>query len=1141
MNNYIKSLLAITAIATLSACSGSGNCPPNSDTANGDASVLQVVTPKNIYSVNLHDSVGYVVVKNPSATTVKNLHYGLNNQIGSGNSVTIDSVRAAECATVAANSSCNVKLNIPAGAVAGSFGFTFDNTTTESSKSNQFSINSAMQIGIEQASYNTISGADGITINYYHTIIAGIPYVLVNGIVASSNAGNFNNIVLVDAHDTAIPNQQLISGAISSNQGSTFSILLPAPTGVNSTQTIKVQTQLLVTNGTKMTEPNISTSSTLHTTSDIGIADMLPGKIYLTANNPEQIITFANTGNNIAQLQNLVASESNIEVTFTPKELTSGAIATAKLRLKNQAVAAQIGSLILNYNDGKTDTSALGQVEQNKVPNPEPTPTPSPSPTVSPSPVPPLPTAGLTAELTPDSDFFTTTATGTVSRQLTITNSGNTTENNFVLTLPANFTISAGNSNSCNVTHGSSPATIDNSLATTGSCTITVTYANNAVVYPAATANISIAYYYNNGIMPAPTPAQATISYRVTQSTANLSLTPSAAQNYGSIVSDNSAVSSIISYTVTNSGDASASNLAFNFTGTDSSLFHEVTGGSCLVGGSLSNVSGSNSCTINTQFGPAPNGSAGSKTATFNVGYTPYSGGATTNTADITLSGTVTAAPTASFTVAYSSIAFTSGTGTQTDQYQGYTNNSYIVTVTYTNNSAIPATNFTTSSFASSDGFSKTTAASGSACNNVLLAANGGTCSDTYTLNSTDPGNHSLNLANVTTSWTDSSGTYTGQAVADAPTVYANLIAQTVAVNVTSITPSGFVLNTTADGKTQSKPLALHYNTNNESIATLSITYQNSGTIDATSFTSSITTLPTGWSLTTQGCSGVSLNAGNGNSCTDVYSFTSKPSAGVVALTKPDGVNYTTNFNINDVKLSWNSAIGNLTNQTPASIIANSNTSGIVYANYFLQIFISNTTHNGNFATDSTNIGTGFVSGQPITNADTLCANDSNKPNDGYTYKALLSYGNDTAAAVQGTNRFACGGTPSSPSCGGTNVTAGVDWVLRPGYVQYRSFNNENKTIVANTLESYGVTSTTARPGNYGITADVWTGLSNTTNYQWTSELNHNCAGWSDGTASYYGRKGTAGTTANYYTPIYSSADLFCNSTYALYCVQQVN
>lgn len=1138
MDKRLKDRLAIVVAAVLLAsCSGNGSGQSNNCTDNGDATTLQVITPKNIYSKNVESATGYVIVKNPTNSAIKNLHYSLSNLVGSGSSVNIDNASAADCANVAAYSQCNVKLNIPAGAIAGSLAFNFNNidkTTTVTSL--QYNINSLMQIGIEQAHYNTIAGIDGISINYYNTVISGVPYVLINGIVASNNAGTFNNIVLVNNTGSIIPNQQLISGPVNSSQGATFSILLPAPTGINATQTFKIQTQLVESDGTISSKVNSDASHTLSTTSEVGIANMLPETIFLTASNPQQILTFANTGDNIAQLQKLVASDPNIEVIFTPQQLSSGATTTATLKLRNTTTTVQSGSMTLDYNNGKNETSVAGDVNQNITPQPSPAPTPTPSPT---PPVPPTPTAGLLTDLTPDSDFFKTTNGAPVSRQLTLTNSGNTTENNFVLTLPANFTISAGSSNSCTVTQASSPATISDSLAaTTGSCTVTVTYSNSTAT-PQAVGNISIAYNYNNGT--AATSKTIPVNYRVTQSSANLSLTPSTTQTYPSITSNNSDVSTIITYTLTNSGDDPATNLAFNFAGTNPDLFHVVTGGTCIEGGSLSNANGSNTCTINTQFGPAANGSVGNKTATFTVAYTPYNGGATANTSVISLNGNVTAAPSASYSVAYSSTDFTSGTGTSTIPYQGYTNTNYMITVTYTNNSAIAATGFTTSAFTASDGFSKTVAAPGSACNNVSMPANGGTCSDTYTLNSGATGNHSLNLANVTTSWSDSSGSYSAQAVTGAPTIDITLIDQTVSVNVTSVTPSKFVLNTAADGQSQSKSLALHYDTITESTATLSLTYQNSGTIDATSFTSSIATFPTGWSRTTHGCNNVTLTANNGNNCIDIYNFTSKPSAGVIALTKPDGTSYSTNFNINNVKLSWNSSIGNVSNQTPSSITSDSNASGIIYTNYFLQIFVSSNTHNGNFATDSTNVGTGFVSGQPITNADALCANDSNKPNDGYTYKALLSYGTDTATAVQGTNRFACGGTPTSAPCVGTNVTAGFDWVLRPGYVQYRSVNSENVNTVANTLADYGVTSTSARPGNFGISSPTWTGLSNASNYQWTSSTTSNCNGWSDGSSDYTGVKGQPGNAAAAYSPIYSSSSLNCNSTFALYCVQQVN
>jgi hypothetical protein len=793
-NNTLRVLLTSAFVLSGTACSNSGSTTSaNNNSDNGDAGTLQLITPQVIYSKLGSSGDSYAVINNPTNSAVKNLHYTLSSAVGGGSGASLDPVSAANCATIAANSQCNVKITVASGSVAGSFGFSASNDSSLLTKLNKSAKAAALTtvVGVEQAAYNTASGADGITLSYYHTVINGTPYVLVSALVASANAGTFNKVVLVNNSGTAIPNQQII-GTVNSAQGSTFNILLPVPTGNNLTQVIKVQTQLVTpltkarTKGLTATEivSTATTSSTLTTTNDVGIVEMLPSAIYLSKDSPEQSITFSNTGNVTAQLQSLVASNPNIEVLFSSTGLSSGGSTTATLKLKDSSLPPSSGGIVLTYYNGQKEVTVAAAADQNV--NPAPTPTPSPTP---PAPTPAA--AGLTADFSSDNNFFTTTAIGAVSRQMTLTNTGNTPENGIVLMLPANFSISDGSSNSCTVTQGSSPATISNTLAVgTGSCDVTVTYANSSVT-SLNSGDISIAYNYNNG-MAAPTPITAVVNYKVTQSTANLSVSSSPnPANYGSIANDNTAISSIISYTVTNSGDVQATNLSFGFGGTDASLFSYLPSaptpaGDCVLGGSLDTVEGSNTCTINssrTQFGPAGNGVFPSnKSANFNVDYTPYTGGAT-STAGIAVAGAVTAAPSATFTSAYNdnvSNPFLSGTGTSEDQYRGYINTNYEINVVYTNTSSIAASNFTTV-YTPPANWSMTT----HGCNNVTLSANGAnSCTDTYTLNSADSVTTSINLANVTASWTDSSGSYTNQSIAG-DTVYANLTATPPPPNIT--------------------------------------------------------------------------------------------------------------------------------------------------------------------------------------------------------------------------------------------------------------------------------------------------------------------------------------------------------------------
>jgi len=753
--NVLSILLIAGGVITLDGCSNSGgSVSGNNNGNNGDISTLQIITPKTIYSNPTVANTGYVVINNPTSAVVKNLHYNLDSIIGGAQGAVIDPSNAANCSVIESHSQCNLGITVPIGAVAGSLKLSLNNDNSLLGKLSK-SAQSAMitpAIGIQQSAYNDLNGADGVTLNYYHTVINGTPYILVSGLVASANAGNFNNVVLVDSNNIPIPNQQLIAAAGAYTQGKTFSILLPVPAGNNLTQVIKVQTQL-ITPSTKARKKNLSStevvstatiSSTLTTASDIGIVEMLPSAVYLNQNSPEQSVTFSNTGSVTAQLQSLIASNPNIEVIFSSGGLSSGGTTTATLKLKDPTQASSSGEIILTYYNGQKEVTIAVAADQNVNPTPSPSPTPTPTPSPTPTPV---PTAGLTAILNPDDNFFVTTANDTTSRQLAITNTGNTTENNFILTLPNNFTLSNGSNlaTTCTVTQGTSPATISNTLtANGGNCTVTVTYTNSTVT-PQVAGSISIAYDYNNSVAATP------VNYQVSQSTANLTLSPST-MNYASITNNASSTSMGSLFTVTNSGEVDATNLAFNFSGTNSSLFSVIAGGTCLSGGTLGQSPAS--CTIITQFGPAGNGVAtGTKTASLAISYIPYTGGATQTTNSATLNGEVTQAPSATYVSEVTDDTFTSGTGTQEDQYIGYINTNYTLNVTYTNDSSVPATGFTTS-YTPPAGWTLIT----HGCSNAPMAATTGTCTDIYTLNSATAGSNNLLLQNVTASWTDSSG-----------------------------------------------------------------------------------------------------------------------------------------------------------------------------------------------------------------------------------------------------------------------------------------------------------------------------------------------------------------------------------------------
>ena len=693
-------LLAILAAGStlLSACSSSAGSSSNGGNSNnGDANSLQILTPKTIYSTSAVNS-GYIIIFNNTASPVSNLHYVLSSEVGSGANVSIDSASATNCATLSPHTLCSLKINIPVGSIAGSFSIKASNTRNQSTKLIQATntVPTSLPVGIEQAAYNSISGADGITLSYYHTIINGVPYVLVSGVVASNKAGSFNNIVLVDSKNTTIPNQIQMNDNISNVQGASFMILLPVPNTNGASQTIKVQTQQIAIDGTITPVSTAKASSTLTTTSGVGIANMLPSAVYLTENNPEQVITFSNSGDALATLQSLVATNPNMEVIFSPSSLASGAYTTATLKLKNPKANGTSGAVTLNYNNGQTNTSAV--TEQNVNPQPSQGATPTPEPT---------PTAGLTTSLVPDNDFFTTTAVGAVRRTMTIHNSGNTTENNFVFTLPNDFAITAssGGTNDCAVDAINKKVTTN--LTSGSECDLTVTYTKSSLVNENS-GTISIFYDYNtsNAPTPAPSPANQIVNYKVTTSTANLNITP-ATTDFATIIANSKTTTSAAnnknynytreSVTIENSGDLATTNMNFSFSQNGNALtgiFDYYAASECSNLGGI--LPAGTSCQLDIKFGPT--GTTQVVTgANLDVDYA-YSGSTGSPTAHSILNGTVLAAgssnPTLSKTPTPS--GFAGGNGTLLSPYQAEQNKTPLPSFSYTitNNSPTPATEF---------------------------------------------------------------------------------------------------------------------------------------------------------------------------------------------------------------------------------------------------------------------------------------------------------------------------------------------------------------------------------------------------------------------------------------------------------------
>lgn len=279
-------------------------------------------------------------------------------------------------------------------------------------------------------------------------------------------------------------------------------------------------------------------------------------------------------------------------------------------------------------------------MDQNVVPGPDPVLVPPPGPT---------PVAGLTAALV-SNNFNVTTANHTTTESMTITNTGNTTENNFVVTLPNNnFSLvdNAGTAPNCKVTAGK--IDLSQRLESSTNCVVTVKYDNSTIT--TGSGNISVAYKYNNGTA-APTPATAAVNWNVTQSSANLSITGNVANPYifPKTLSDGSGESSTYLFTITNSGDAQATNISSVVNSTTlAGLFTANNTGAAPAACGATLDAGA-SCQLGVQFGPIPdNTSAGTKNGDLTISYQGYAGASTSSTITQNVQGQVATSGSAVF------------------------------------------------------------------------------------------------------------------------------------------------------------------------------------------------------------------------------------------------------------------------------------------------------------------------------------------------------------------------------------------------------------------------------------------------------------------------------------------------------------
>ncbi len=300
-NSYKKNLqniaLSTVVAVILSACAGGGRCG-NCIVPSVEASQLVFVAPSILPSLANKTGINYMGVYNPSNVDINGISYSVGQQVGSGNSITMDQASAKTCANIIAKSSCYLKFSVSESTIAGGAVVTASNSDGSEAAT-------PLAIGVQQVPYIESANANGIGLYFYSKAQyseSGVPFILVTAVVQSPNVGTINTIELVDESGNVIPNQIVNSGnsGIGSSllvMGDVVEIALPLPQGVNLTQNMKVQTSY-----------QTATVSSLD-----GIAEKLNFK-----SQSLKAITNKNTGSTV---YSVTTQSNNINLQFTPNQV----------------------------------------------------------------------------------------------------------------------------------------------------------------------------------------------------------------------------------------------------------------------------------------------------------------------------------------------------------------------------------------------------------------------------------------------------------------------------------------------------------------------------------------------------------------------------------------------------------------------------------------------------------------------------------------------------------------------------------------------------------------------------------------------------------------------------------------------------
>lgn len=771
MKKLFKYLGYALLVAVLSSCGGSGTYNKQQD--NGSLANLSVVAPDQ-YPAGIA-TTAYLTVINNSSSLVSNLSFDVpvsSNFTGTSVSVTPDS--AQSCQSIPANGSCVLQVQIGSNSKTGSFKVvaTSGNQVSglQTKLKNLVGLNSQQfiltaNIGLTDIPTNTQLGANGISFLYNPNVVPSSDGSVLISVVAvvNQNAGNnFNTIDLTTSNGTPLDFTVLSgnsgSGLTNLSSGSVVTFMLKIPSGASSPYDFYAKT---LENGALVSQSNIA-NPVMITNSGQGVLVVQPTKFSLSAssNYISQILTYSNTGNQAITGLSIEAPQAPISIgqNDCTGNLDIGKSCNVLIISSAPSGTSGSGSVIANYTGGNSVISNYsysgGDVQ-----------------------------AGLTVSAVNNFNFAATTTNSAASTKLTIQNSGNVSESNFVISFSPNqyFSLSQQNGDTCLL----SGNTVTNTLAGGSNCVLTLTYDNSTL--SAGLTSMTINYSYGNALS---NNIMQTLAWQTTTSGATLSVNPSS-YYFGPIVANNSE-SKNRTFIITNNGPNSITAIDFQPIMGFSSYFTLESGG---VGGCSSALPLANgaTCTFKINFGPSSFVNP-QITAILPIAYSYSSGYSSTSVA---LSGYTRTAISANIQLYNVTSSANSGNGESSNsafQFESATATSKIITLSYQNTGQTSAQNFSISQAPS--GYSILT----NTCNNITLLANSANSCDVILQPSvTNAGNLNITLSTSTLygAWSDERGDVGNQAIlwstanGTQNTIYANIYPTPVVTAVLSSESTG--------------------------------------------------------------------------------------------------------------------------------------------------------------------------------------------------------------------------------------------------------------------------------------------------------------------------------------------------------------